>query len=573
MRDNETGCPRSICWTVLLVAVAVLSGCATADRGALGKLQVGDAGGTCSFLTTIFAGPNVGRGRNEGHLKSSGEITSLFGPFGMEARRIHWRLAALGMGLEEYHAMTYAPPALGLYEDTLIIARTVRERQLVPEADVQAYYRLLLNGNFLNTDVLIDTLEAGGVSKKEVREQFWRWVGYTYDNYDLDYYLFSGNQNMVRKLHTREIISKEEATYLLARWFLERTTYEPSMLEDLEWFGIVNEEEIALLVTLELAYLDFLSIESGAREKLIVRHNTVYGKVGKKAKWSLTIPPMSKIEALAPSLRNRYERAYDADDYIPMETLEVPKPLGKYKGYDPRIAMSMNDGRRLSMSERLSRWWLGHIFSAFGAASGDTQTAYVFKRRLHSPASKFLVELVALGREKGVLTEDQHIAYVTACVQKGYCSRWLYLAAKEYKMPVLSEMVDDTKFWRRIFVMGVDYEDYRVITNLADGAHQETISNLMRFRLSDFETSLNAITIKCAEQTGMISRRESDALLVAHFYLLLEQIADPSWVPTHLQRGWRMRAQREEVKRAGFEFKAKKAVEAVREVRASHDNQ
>jgi hypothetical protein len=69
----------------------------------------------------------------------------------------------------------------------------------------------------------------------------------------------------------------------------------------------------------------------------------------------------------------------------------------------------------------------------------------------------------------------------------------------------------------------------------------------------------------------MISRRESDALLVAHFYLLLEQLADPSWVPTHLVRGWRMRAQRSEVERAVYEYKANQAVKEVEAIRSSHD--
>ena len=212
MRRNLTWRRASASWTIILLAVSILTGCVSSDRSALGRLQVGDAGGTCSFLTTTFGGPNVGRGRNEGHLKSYGEIKSLFGPFGIRSRRIHWRLAALGVGLEEYHALTFAPPALSLYEDTLITAKAVQDRQLVPGEDVRAYYRRLFSGNFLNTDVLIDAFEQGGINIGEVREQFWRWLGYTYDNYRLDYYLYEGNRNMVRKLFTRGIITKEEAT-------------------------------------------------------------------------------------------------------------------------------------------------------------------------------------------------------------------------------------------------------------------------------------------------------------------------------------------------------------------------
>ncbi|NOS72418.1 MAG: hypothetical protein HOP33_21165 [Verrucomicrobia bacterium] len=553
------------------MTVSILCGCASSDRSSLGRLQVGDAGATCSFLTTTFGGPDIGRGRNEGHLKSAGEVTSLFGPFGIKARRIHWRLAALGMGLEEYHVLTYAPPALSLYEDTLVTAKSVRDRQLVPREDVQAYYRRLFSGNFLNTDVLIASFEYGGIGIEEVREQFWRWLGYTYDDYRLDYYLFNGNRNMISKLYSRGIITKKEATYLLARWFLERTTYEPSMLDDLEYFQIISQEDAALLTKLELAYLGHFNFEPAERRKLIEQHATVYNAVRTTAKWPFTIPRLSKIKAIAPSLRNRYADAYDPKTYIAIKPLVIPQPIGKYKGYDPRIAVSINDGRKLSTSERLSRWYVGNIFSAFGAARGDTQTAYEFKRRLHSPASKFLVELVASARNKGVVTADQHAEYITACVRGGYCNRWIYLAAKEYNMPVLPDVASNTRFLGKCFVQGIEYDDYRVITTLAAGDYYDTVSDLLRYRISNFETSGNVITIVCAEEAGLIGRRESDALLVAHFYLLLEQLTDPSWVASRLEPGWRIRAQRSEVERAQYEYKANRAIKEVENVRSPHN--
>jgi len=71
-----------------LIAAIILGGCVSKDRIPVGRHQVGDAGGTCSFLTTVFGGPNVGRGRNEGYLKSHGEIMSLFDPFGMGNRKM-----------------------------------------------------------------------------------------------------------------------------------------------------------------------------------------------------------------------------------------------------------------------------------------------------------------------------------------------------------------------------------------------------------------------------------------------------------------------------------------------------
>jgi hypothetical protein len=569
MRRNLPFCTTSS--AIVLLIVSTLSGCVTPDRRSLGVLQVGDAGATCSFLTTVFGGPDVGRGRNEGHLKSYGEVKSLFGPFGMRARRIHWQLAALGMGLEEYDSLSFAPPALSLNEDTLFTAKTVRDRQLVDSKDVQAYYRRLFSGNFLNTDVLIDSFEQGGIDIEEVREQFWRWLGYTYDDYRLDYYLFNGNRNMVRKLYTRGIITRKEAEYLLARWFLERTAYEPSMLDDLEYFEITSQEDARLLTRLELSYLGHFSIVPADRRKLIECHATLYNAMRTKATWPLTIPRLSKVKAIAPSPRNRYEDAYDPNKYITIESLVVPQPIGKYKGYDPRIAVSINDGRKLSTSERLSRWYVGNIFSAFGAARGDTQTAYVFNRRLVSPASRFCVELVALARNKGVITADQHAEYVMACVRGGYCSRSIYLDAKEYNIPVLPDIARNRSFFSRCFVPGIAFDDYRVITTLAGGDYYDTISDLLRYEVANFETSVNAITIVCAEETGQISRRESDALLAAHFYLLLERLTNPSWVPTRLERGWRMRAQRSEVERAFYEYKANRAIEEVEKIRSPHD--
>ena len=169
MRRNLIYRRASACSVFILLAVSLLSGCVSNDRGSLGRLQVGDAGAACSFFTTVFGGPNVGRGRNEGHAKSLGEIHSLFGPFGIKARREAWALAATGIGLEEYLAITYAPPELGLKEDTLFTAKTVRDRQLVDRKDVQAYYRRLFSGHFLNTDVLIDSFEQGGIGLEEIQ--------------------------------------------------------------------------------------------------------------------------------------------------------------------------------------------------------------------------------------------------------------------------------------------------------------------------------------------------------------------------------------------------------------------
>src|ERR1022692_4135934 len=67
MRRNLSCRRASACSVFILLAVSILSGYASNDRDFLGRMQVGDAGAVCSFFTTLFDGPDVGRGRNEGH--------------------------------------------------------------------------------------------------------------------------------------------------------------------------------------------------------------------------------------------------------------------------------------------------------------------------------------------------------------------------------------------------------------------------------------------------------------------------------------------------------------------------
>ncbi|HWD93075.1 MAG TPA: hypothetical protein VG938_12090 [Verrucomicrobiae bacterium] len=556
---------------IIVLAAGILSGFASSDRSALGRLQVGHAGPVCSFFTTIFDGPDVGRGRNEGHAKSLGEIQSLFGPFGIKARREAWQLAASGLGLEEYQSITYDPGAHNLYQDTFVTVKAVRDRQLVDSKDVQDYYRRCFSGNYLNTDVLITSLEQGGIGHEEVRNQFWRWVGYTYDGYEMDYYLFNGNQNMIRKLYTSGIITKKEAVYLLTRWFLARTAYEPSMLDDLEYFGITSPEDAKLLTTLELAYLDYFKIAPADRSKLLERHRILYNAVRAQLAWPITIPLLSKIKARAPSLSDRYADAYNPKQYIAVEPLPAARPIGKYKGYDARISVSLNDGRKLSTTERLSRWYLGNILSAFNAASGETQTAYEFNRRLYSPACKAGVDTVVAASKRGIITADQCAQYLKTCVQDGYCSHSIYVAVQKYNEPILPELARHRMFFNRCFLDGISYDDYHFMTTLAGGSYSATISDILRSRIAHYETSADAVSILCDEKIGGISRRESDALLVAHFYTLLAQISDHSWEPTKLEHGWRMRAQRSEVERAVYDYKADKATQEVENIRALHE--
>jgi hypothetical protein len=344
------------------------------------------------------------------------------------------------------------------------------------------------------------------------------------------------------------------------------------MIDDMEYFQIINREDADLLTRLELAYLAPFGIKPAERRAMLAQQAIVYDAVRAKAKWPLTIPGSSKVKAIAPSFRNRYSGHYNPNEYIAIEPLVTPKPLRKYEGYDPRIAVSMNDGRKLSVTERMSRWWgPGNILSAFSAGRGETQTAYVFKKRLYSPAGRFLVELVDSARNRGIITPNRQAEYIATCVRLGYCSRWLYLAAREYNSPALPDIARNARFWGNCFVYGIDYRDYRIVSTLSGGAYHDIISDMLRAGVSNCETSDNTITIVCAEKAGIISGREADALLVAHFYMLMEQLADTSWVPTRLERGWRMRAQRLEVDHAVYEYKALQAIKEVDNVRSRHD--
>jgi hypothetical protein len=234
----------------------------------------------------------------------------------------------------------------------------------------------------------------------------------------------------------------------------------------------------------------------------------------------------------------------------------IPRPAEKYVGYDTRLAVSLNDGRRLSTTERLSRWGVGNILSAFSAAGGDTLTEYVFNRRLHSPANKFHVALVTSARERGFVTADQHAQYIVAVVEAGYSSHAVYRVARQYNIPVLETIAGDRFFTRRIFVDGISFQDYLAMTTLANGVYSEKFSALLRSRVSDEARSIRVVTIDSAEKAGQINQTKSDALLKIHFYQLLEQLTAAATLPRDLSRSERMRTQRLEVERALYMYKA-----------------
>ena len=178
--------------------------------------------------------------------------------------------------------------------------------------------------------------------------------------------------------------------------------------------------------------------------------------------------------------------------------------------------------------------------------------------RLYSPADRFAVELVVSASRTGIITSKQLAEYLAVAVRAGYCSRSVYEAAKEHGKSVLPEIARNKIFLNRCLVQGLGYEDFQIISALEDGAFADRISIRLRSMLIDEFGSVNANTILCAEKTGEISRRKSDALLKAHFYHLLEQLTHASAIPANVHAGWRMRSQQLEVERAQYEYKADK---------------
>lgn len=564
---EQTACLR-VCGRCLCAIVIswTAGGCVTADRALVGRYQVGDADGRCSFFSAVFAGPAIGRGRNEGRLKSDDEIRSLFGPFTLRTKARFCDMASTGIGLDEYYSMHHDLLNLALYEDTLITSKAVSDRQLVPQKDIDAYHRYLFRGNFLNANVLVHCHDHGGMETATVRAQFWRWIGYTFKDYGMDYYILDGNKNMLRKLYKSGIVTKREAVYLLARWFLERTRPEASMLEDLEYFGVITALELAQLVKLELAYLSYFEVACASRNTLLRDHAIIYNKVRKAVLWPLTIPRGSFIKAIAPSFRNVYGEAYDKTRYYNIEANRIPRSPSSYLGYDPRIAVSINDGRRLSTGEKLSRWGIGNLFSAFGAASGETQTGYVFGRRLDSSVSVFNVRLVDLARKRGVISDEKHAGYIRACLKAGLFSRHAYVSVREHDIPVLQDILGSELFLRRCFTKGFGYRDYEFLSSRGSGAVKA--QSVMKEKMNASPKLVSSITVLCAKQVGIIGNVESEALLRAHFYHLLERLAFGAYLTVPMEADWRMKSQRLKVDHTVFQYRAEKALRELRSVRA-----
>ena len=218
----------------------------------LGNLQVGKAGNTCSFWTTLFLGSKTAMGRNEGYLKSDDEINGLFGPFAIRQKMIFSDNTASGMGKDEYRfKILRTPMNMNLYKDVFQTVELCREREIVPENDINNAIQNLFHSNFINTDALIYMYKSEEISHEDIQQQLWDWLGYTYSDYKMNYYLLDGNNNMLRKLYECNLITKKQAKYMLGKWFQKFERLNVSLILDMEYFEIIDKSDADILMLRE----------------------------------------------------------------------------------------------------------------------------------------------------------------------------------------------------------------------------------------------------------------------------------------------------------------------------------
>ena len=243
-------------YVTFVVLILFINGCACYQEAPLSNLQIGHSGRKCSFETSLFIGSFTAQGRNEGFLKSIDEIYTFIPFFAIPQKYCFAKKIASGMTLYEYRSKDLRHAAnQNLYADVLTTISYCNSRSNVPNKHITKSLLCLFRNNFLNTDVIIAAFDNGVVDKTEARKQVWAWIQKTYDNYSLNYYILDGNKNMLRKLYERKLINKEEAAYLLKRWFLKFNRMECSMIEDIEYFEIVNSNEVDMLLKREAAHL------------------------------------------------------------------------------------------------------------------------------------------------------------------------------------------------------------------------------------------------------------------------------------------------------------------------------
>ena len=259
-------------------------------------MQVGQSGKQCSFETSLLLGPFTALGRNEGYLKTEDEMYGLIPYFDIPQKIRAVNRIASGMTIEEYRLVEARHTAnQNLYPDVLTTINYCNIRSNVPPKHIQNLLRYLFHNNYLNVDVIIAAYREDAVSKAKARKQFWKWFNKTYNRYDLNYYILPGNKNMIRKLYNQELITDDEAKYLLSRWFLRFSRLECSMIEDMEYFKVVKQTEANMLLRNEALHIPQFAIllkkkDAGsfdskikcAKEKIrqnILRPNTIPGEI------------------------------------------------------------------------------------------------------------------------------------------------------------------------------------------------------------------------------------------------------------------------------------------------------
>jgi hypothetical protein len=185
-----------------------------------------------------------------------------------------------GMGIEEYrNKVLRCSLNQNLYPDVFETISTCRARNIVTPKEAETLLRHLFHSNFLNGVSLVAVYDGGAVNRQEARDQFFSWLKVTYQNYALNYYILAGNRNILKKLHKRKLISGQEAAYLLKRWFLKSSRYEVSMIEDMEYFKLINKEEADSILVCEANRSRILSTSVREKEKVEKTLETVRKKL------------------------------------------------------------------------------------------------------------------------------------------------------------------------------------------------------------------------------------------------------------------------------------------------------
>jgi len=215
----------------------------------------------CSFFTAMLSGPMTARGRNEGFLKDRWEIGRMIPVWNIVTFVHHGRIAQRGMTLAEYQDdVLRSHLNLNMYPDVLATIDECENRGLVSPPRADAFRRHLCQCNFLNTDVLIAAAQHDALTRREARDLFFRWLQRVGGYEKVNFYILTGNRHMMRKLVEARLLDEREATHFLRLWLVNLKRIDFSMLEDVEYFNLLDATDLKVLVCRETAV--FLGIAS-----------------------------------------------------------------------------------------------------------------------------------------------------------------------------------------------------------------------------------------------------------------------------------------------------------------------